>query len=268
MTFQFFPAKFELILVVALAANTINTLPAVAGSERRPNVLEVTRPPPGWVEFCARQPSECAGSTTAPRDVALSPKAWKDLVRVNKWVNGAIKPLTDLEHWGVVDRWSYPDDGYGDCEDYVLLKRRMLIQSGWPREALLVTVVRDKKDEGHAVLTVTTDKGDYVLDNQNEDILLWSETGYRFVKRQSQVRPKRVGLAGQSAPHNSHCNLSLRHAPAFSNSIVTTGATTMPHYDWPQLLSRLVHVVQLLGLREFDQPINRLFVPSLEDKTQ
>ena len=77
----------------------------------------------------------------------------------------------------------------GDCEDYVLLKRRMLIQSGRPREALLVTVVRDQKQEGHAVLTVITDKGDYVLDNQNEDILLWSETGYRFVKRQSQSNP-------------------------------------------------------------------------------
>jgi predicted transglutaminase-like cysteine proteinase len=87
----------------------------------------------------------------------------------------------------VVDRWSYPDDGYGDCEDYVLLKRRMLIQSGWPREALLVTVARNEKDKGHAVLTVTTDKGDYILDNQNKNILLWSETRYQFVKRQSQA---------------------------------------------------------------------------------
>ena len=110
-------------------------------------------------------------------------------MRVNKSVNKAIKPLTDLEHWGLVERWSYPDDGYGDCEHYVLLKRRMLIQSGWPREALLVTVVRDRNGEGHAVLTVTTNKGDYVLDNQNEDILLWSKTGYRFVKRQSQSNP-------------------------------------------------------------------------------
>jgi predicted transglutaminase-like cysteine proteinase len=58
-----------------------------------------------------------------------------------------------------------------------------------PREALLVTVVRDKRDEGHAVLTVITDKGDYVLDNQSKDILLWSETGYSFVKRQSQSNP-------------------------------------------------------------------------------
>ena len=83
----------------------------------------------------------------------------------------------------------YPDDGYGDCEDYVLLKRRILMESGWPREALLVTVVLKDKNEGHAVLTVTTDKGDYVLDNLNKNILLWSATGYRFVKRQSQANP-------------------------------------------------------------------------------
>ena len=35
--------------------------------------------------------------------------------------------MTDMDHWGAVEKWSYPDDGYGDCEDYVLLKRRMLI---------------------------------------------------------------------------------------------------------------------------------------------
>jgi predicted transglutaminase-like cysteine proteinase len=120
-------------VVVALGANIINTLPAVAGSGRRADVLEVTQPPPGWVEFCAREPSECAGFKTSRRHVALARKEWMDLVRVNSLVNWTIKPLTDIEHWGVTDRWSYPDDGYGDCEDYVLLKRRMMIQSGWPR---------------------------------------------------------------------------------------------------------------------------------------
>jgi len=179
------------VLIAAMAASTLDSLPAVAGPERLAHVLpsEVTRPPAGRVDFCARQPGECASTATAPRELTLSPETWKDLVRVNNWVNQTIKPLTDLEHWGVVERWSYPDDGYGDCEDYVLLKRRMLIESGWPREALLVTVVRDKKEEGHAVLTVITDKGDYVLDNQTEHILLWSKTGYRFVKRQSQFNP-------------------------------------------------------------------------------
>jgi predicted transglutaminase-like cysteine proteinase len=183
--------KSRMVLIAAMAASAIDAFPAVAGPERLAHLLasEVTRPPAGWVDFCARRPGECASTATAPRELALSPEAWKDLVRVNKWVNQAIKPLTDLEHWGVVERWSYPDDGYGDCEDYVLLKRRILIQSGWPREALLVAVVRDKDGDGHAVLTVTTDKGDYVLDNQTEKILLWSETGYGFVKRQSQSNP-------------------------------------------------------------------------------
>ena len=122
-------------------------------------------------------------------EFVVTPRHWSDLVRVNKLVNATVKPLTDFEHWGVAERWSYPDDGYGDCEDYVLLKRRLLIQSGWPRGALLITIVRDKKGQGHAVLTLTTDKGDYILDNQNDHIRLWWETGYRFIKRQSRFDP-------------------------------------------------------------------------------
>ena len=146
-----------------------------------------SRAPIGWLEFCSDNPRECATAKGNPRDVVLTTKTWKDLVRINKWVNDTIIPVTDMDHWGVVEKWSYPDDGKGDCEDYVLLKRRMLIQAGWPREALLVTVVRERSGDGHAVLTVKTDKGEFILDNQHPDILLWSETSYRFVKRQSQA---------------------------------------------------------------------------------
>jgi predicted transglutaminase-like cysteine proteinase len=158
------------------------------------------RAPIGWVDFCADRPFECKVSPSAPRDVVLTSKAWIDLVRINKWVNENVKPMTDLEHWGVVEKWSYPDDGYGDCEDYVLLKRRMLTEAGWPREALLVTVVREKNGSGHAVLTVKTDKGEFILDNQEEKILPWSETSYRFVKRQSQSDPNRWVSLGDPRP--------------------------------------------------------------------
>ena len=177
--------------VVLVAAATLAALPAQAADRLAAYVPVVseTRAPIGWIDFCTQNPRECAGAPSQARDVVLTSKAWRDLVQVNTWVNNAIKPMTDLDHWGVVERWSYPDDGYGDCEDYVLLKRRMLLQAGWPREALLITVVRDKKDEGHAVLTVKTDKGDFVLDNQAETVVLWSDTGYRFVKRQSQTDP-------------------------------------------------------------------------------
>ena len=148
---------------------------------------ETSRPPIGWLEFCSDNPRECATGRTSARDIVLTAKAWKDLVRINRWVNETIRPVTDMDHWGVVEKWSYPDDGRGDCEDYVLLKRRMLMQAGWPREALLVTVVRERNGDGHAVLTVKTDKGEFILDNQHPDIVPWSDTSYRFVKRQSQV---------------------------------------------------------------------------------
>ncbi len=164
------------------------------------SVGSTSRPPIGWIEFCTEQPKECATKPSSPRDVVLTSKSWRDLVRVNKWVNDTIKPITDLDQWGVVEKWSYPNTGKGDCEDYVLLKRRMLISAGWPREALLITVVRDKKGEGHAVLTVKTDKGDFILDNQEENVLLWSETGYRFVKRQSQNDPNVWVALGDPRP--------------------------------------------------------------------
>ena len=182
-------------------------LAAIAGSaeaaSERPMFVSLgatSRPPIGWIEFCAENKRECATQPTEARDVVLSPAAWADLVRINNWVNTKIKPMTDMEHWGVVERWSYPDDGYGDCEDYVLLKRRMLVQAGWPRSALLITVVRDQRGDGHAVLTVKTDKGEFILDNQNEAVLLWSETNYRFVKRQAQTDPNVWVALGDNRP--------------------------------------------------------------------
>jgi predicted transglutaminase-like cysteine proteinase len=190
-------AAASLIALAALAA------PATGNADERPLFIalgEATKPPIGWIEFCVEYDPECKTKPSQPRDVVLSVQAWKDLERVNQWVNTHIKPMTDMEHWGVVERWNYPDDGYGDCEDYVLLKRRMLMQAGWPREALLITVVRDKRGDGHAVLTVRTDKGEYILDNQNEQIMLWSDTGYRFVKRQSQADPNVWISLGEPRP--------------------------------------------------------------------
>jgi predicted transglutaminase-like cysteine proteinase len=163
-------------------------------------VGEVTRPPIGWVQFCEERPWECRAEATAPRDVQLTKVSFKELDRVNRYVNDHVKPMTDLEHYGVVEKWAYPEDGYGDCEDYVLLKRRMLMQLGWPREALLITVVRDKKGDGHAVLTVRSDKGEFILDNQEAEILRWSETGYRYVKRQSQSDPNVWVSLGDNRP--------------------------------------------------------------------
>jgi predicted transglutaminase-like cysteine proteinase len=115
-------------------------------------------------------------------------------------VNERVQPMTDLDQYGVIEKWTYPESGFGDCEDYVLLKRRMLIQLGWPREALLVTVVRDRKGDGHSVLTVRTNRGEYVLDNQVERVLPWADTGYQYTKRQSQSDPNVWVSLGDQRP--------------------------------------------------------------------
>jgi predicted transglutaminase-like cysteine proteinase len=190
-------------VVAAAAIAALLVAPAAKAANERPLFITLgtgSRAPIGWVEFCSSHPAECESKALEARDVVLTQKAWKDLVRINAWVNTTIKPKTDLEHWGVVEKWSYPDDGYGDCEDYVLLKRKLLIQAGWPRQALLITVVREQNGDGHAVLTVKTDKGEFILDNQNTEILLWSETTYRFVKRQAQSDPNTWVALGDSRP--------------------------------------------------------------------
>ena len=100
-------------------------------------------------------------------------------------INTRVKPKSDVDNYGKEEWWSYPDNGFGDCEDYALEKRRELMIDGVAVSNLLMTVVRKPNGEGHAVLTVRTDKGDFILDNLTDKVRLWSETGYRYLKRQA-----------------------------------------------------------------------------------
>jgi len=145
--------------------------------------------PIGWSQFCATNASECEVEALAPERITLSRSAWSVISKINRKVNDTIEQVEDQDQFGVVELWTYPVDGKGDCEDLVLLKRRQLIEAGMPRQALLITVVRDEQGAGHAVLTVRTDRGDFVLDNKTDRILDWRATGYAFVKRQSQENP-------------------------------------------------------------------------------
>ena len=146
-----------------------------------------TSVPFGWVDFCRRYAGECVGRSDIALDVNLSARALKAIERINAQVNTAVAPTTDKDHWGTVDQWDYPVDGKGDCEDFALMKRRLLVEEGFPVQALLMTVVKDQQNEGHAVLTVKTNRGEFVLDNLHDRVIPWTETGYRFVKRQSQT---------------------------------------------------------------------------------
>lgn len=207
MSKRFFGPLLPLLLLVAgvsgvaaqetgSSARFANLTPAMA--PRHLPEGRTTSAPIGFVRFCAEYPKDCTPEGPQVGTMTLDARRKAELDRVNRTVNDSVEPVTDLDHYGETERWAYPDDGKGDCEDYVLEKRRRLIRLGWPASVLLITVVRDHNGDGHAVLTVITDKGDLVLDNQEEEILSWKETGYRFVKRQAQGNPSEWASLGET----------------------------------------------------------------------
>lgn len=145
-----------------------------------------TTAPIGYVAFCARGEEECKFKGGKVERIALDADKFDQIKQVNAYVNFKIKPMGDMDLYGVPDYWTYPIS-MGDCEDYVLLKKRYLQGLGFSADELLITVVFDENGEGHAILTVMTDKGDYILDNRRNEILLWNQAGYKFLKRQSQT---------------------------------------------------------------------------------
>jgi predicted transglutaminase-like cysteine proteinase len=179
------------------AAQTLAALP-----EASPGLVswKPTKPVPAWTEFCQRDLSECLVDTSQPTTITLTKQTWNTILEVNRRVNGAIAPQSDQDHWGVLDRWDIPDDGYGDCEDFQLLKRKLLAEEGLPRRAMRMTVVIDGRGDGHAVLMIRTDRGDLILDNQRSAVLPWDRTGYTFVKREGQETTQWVSLGGLVSP--------------------------------------------------------------------
>ena len=149
-----------------------------------------TRVPYGWIDFCHRRPNQCDVAKLPPRDIRLTAETWAMLDRINRYVNATIEPISNLDHWGtLLDHWDYPVDGKGDCKIYALYKRKLLLEQGIPRQALLMTIVHDLEGAGHTILTVKTDRGEFVLDNMVDRIRPWDATGYSFVKRQAQDDP-------------------------------------------------------------------------------
>ena len=179
------------------ATQTLAALPSASasltpGAEARPILA--------WTEFCQSYPAECAFDRSEPARIALTPALWSTITSVNRRVNRTIEPVTDQEHWGRPDRWDLAEDGSGDCEDFQLLKRKLLAQAGLPRRAMRMTVVIDEKGEGHAVLMLRTDRGDLVLDNKTSAVLPWHKTGYTFIKREGDESTRWVSLGRAVSP--------------------------------------------------------------------
>lgn len=201
-----FLAVIALIASQAAFASASPAEPARTGRAATPSpfmrVHGNAAPPFGFVHFCERMPSECAAVGGVEPRIDAHPARLNEVDELNRRINAAIAPATDQELYGVQEYWTLPTTT-GDCEDYALLKRHLLIAKGWPPSALLMTVVRDERGDGHAVLTVRTAQGDFILDNKVSDIKLWHQTGYKFVMRQSFVDPRLWMSLAPDAPDRS-----------------------------------------------------------------
>lgn len=151
--------------------------------------LKPANAPAGYTEFCDNNPDECAPDLGGANIIRLDERLYGLIAKINHEINHGLTEVSDVEHFNVADRWTLPIDGKGDCEDFQLKKRHDLIALGFPPQALMMSVVRDENDEGHAVLIVRTDRGDLVLDNRTDMIRDWTAAPYEFVKRQSQENP-------------------------------------------------------------------------------
>ena len=178
------------LLAIAAPAQAFDTT-NVAFVQTSANTTSI---PVGHAEFCAARPAECSANSNPVAAMPLTEALWQQLQAVNSHYNQTVVSVTDQDLYQVNEFWTYPN-GYGDCEDFALAKRRDLINAGWPESVLLMSVVKQADGEGHAVLLVRTDRGDLVLDNQVGQILVWKDTSYQFIKRQSQTDSRKwVGI--------------------------------------------------------------------------
>lgn len=156
----------------------------------RPRILQdriITLAPYGFYRLCSdKSLAVCNKShgklqTNGHGQVLMSPQLLASLQRVNVGINQDIKP--EYEKAGTKDNWQV-NLAKGDCEDYALTKKTKLLGQGWPSDALLITIVDTEYGERHAVLTVSTNRGDYILDNLMSKVINVEISKYKFLTRQ------------------------------------------------------------------------------------
>jgi len=171
------------VLTLGIAIALSSSASVASGNPTHMVTKGRTSQPIGHYNYCKQYRSDCQIRTRDTDAPTLTRERWKELVEINAYSNNTIAPYTDQEIYNTEEHWAYPTS-YGDCEDYVLMKRHMLMQKGWPASSLLITVVRQPNGDGHAVLTVRTDKADYILDNLVGKVRPWNKTPYTYLKRQ------------------------------------------------------------------------------------
>ncbi|NWJ24567.1 transglutaminase-like cysteine peptidase [Rhizobium sp. RM] len=185
-------ARLARALLFAVAAGFMTAASASAENKGSPSMVTggITSQPIGHYEFCQKYADECNIRSKVTPPPRVTEYGWGVVREINTSVNATIVAMTDQEIYGKDEVWEYPTTA-GDCEDFVLLKRKKLIEKGFAVSDLLITVVRKPDGEGHAVLTLRTTDGDFILDNLSDDVKLWTDTNYTYLKRQASFNTGR-----------------------------------------------------------------------------
>lgn len=141
--------------------------------------------------------NQCRNQNTSYKEPIVTVYLYNLLYKTNIEVNNQIAPLSDIKHWGISESWDLPYDGKGDCEDYAMMKKKLLIEAGIPDNSLVYTVGIMPSGERHTVLVVKTNQGDFILDNLNDEILPWRNSSYKLERQQSSQN-QNIWLAAKS----------------------------------------------------------------------
>lgn len=142
-----------------------------------------------WADFCSRNQVDCVAIPSLETP-AYTKQLKQTLIDVNSsvyWKNGY---KTDQENFGKKEYWTYPKDNFGDCEDFALLKRKLLAQKGVPLSAMSLARVKEPGAKmAHIVLIVYTDKETFVLDSSFPELRSMKDTmkKYKMIAVQDRV---------------------------------------------------------------------------------
>ncbi|MBQ4825824.1 transglutaminase-like cysteine peptidase [Leisingera sp. HS039] len=176
-------------VVTAASAAAVQPLPPAQTAAVQVPVSRQVLPPLAHARFCLRHPGQCAVRGGSPQPAGSAQAQLAGVVAVNLAVNRDITPQADGTLQEIADEWRL-NTVRGDCEDYALLKRKKLMDLGWPSASLRLATVLTPAGTGHAILIIRFRGGDFALDNLTNEIRPWRETGYRFLKIQSETDPK------------------------------------------------------------------------------
>ncbi|MBL4769500.1 MAG: transglutaminase-like cysteine peptidase [Rhodobacteraceae bacterium] len=176
----------HLFLAAAFGMAVAACTPALAGTDRQATYGQVMQPA-AHTAFCIHNPGEC---DVVPGSSDMSEATRRGIIHT---VNALVNQMVHPQHEGTnakgenLNVWQYPTNRSGDCEDFALLKQKLLRERGFASADLLLSVVRTDTG-GHVVLVVRMADGDYVLDNLRPEVRLWDAEVYSSGKRRARAR--------------------------------------------------------------------------------